>query len=260
MPDNPFRPHSCLCSGYDVYADLLGNASGLEYWYLLFRQEAPTPAQLRLLNGLAIAVGNAGPRDHSVQAAMTAGAGGAGASASLIAALAVGAGQFGGAREVATLMTTMADLGCDLARWLTHYGELSRSQSTDQFNDVWPQPEHPPGFDPYAEATITPVRQALDYLSSVSPGPHLAWLSQVRQDLEALTGRGVAMSAVAAASMTDLSLDPEEGEMLFLLLRLPGAAAHAIEQRRRGWREFPFYRDGITVTNDKQDIGVGDRA
>ena len=31
------------------------------------------------------------------------------------------------------------------------------------------------------------------------------------------------------------------GEMLFLLLRLPGAAAHALEQQGLGHKRFPFY-------------------
>ena len=29
--------------------------------------------------------------------------------------------------------------------------------------------------------------------------------------------------------------------MLFLMLRLPGAAAHALEQGEMGFRKFPFY-------------------
>ena len=38
--------------------------------------------------------------------------------------------------------------------------------------------------------------------------------------------------------------------MLFLLLRLPGAAVHALEQKKLGWRKYPFFGDGLTLTND----------
>jgi citrate synthase len=38
--------------------------------------------------------------------------------------------------------------------------------------------------------------------------------------------------------------------MLYLLLRLPGAAAHALEQHERGWRTLPFYNDGLILTKD----------
>jgi citrate synthase len=36
--------------------------------------------------------------------------------------------------------------------------------------------------------------------------------------------------------------------MLFLLLRLPGAAAHALEQWQNGYRNFPFYP--LELTDD----------
>jgi citrate synthase len=49
------------------------------------------------------------------------------------------------------------------------------------------------------------------------------------------------MTSVAAAAFADLGFTPAEGEMLFLLLRLPGAAAHALEQEGNGFRRFPFY-------------------
>jgi citrate synthase len=72
-PDNPFAAAACYCSGYDVYGDLLGKASWIEYLYLLFKQERPTQEQARLLEGLAIAIANPGPCDHSVQAVMCGG-------------------------------------------------------------------------------------------------------------------------------------------------------------------------------------------
>jgi citrate synthase len=45
---------------------------------------------------------------------------------------------------------------------------------------------------------------------------------------------------VAAAAFCDLGFDAQQGEMLYLLLRLPGAAAHALEQRL-AFKSFPFY-------------------
>ena len=113
-PDNPFAAATCYCSGYDVYGDLLGKASWIEYLYLLFKLEPPTPEQARLLEGLAVALANPGPRDHSVQAAMCGGVGGSTAASCLIAALAVGAGQYGGAHEVALAMSYWQDCGTDL--------------------------------------------------------------------------------------------------------------------------------------------------
>ena len=59
--------------------------------------------------------------------------------------------------------------------------------------------------------------------------------------IHARIGMPLALSGVAACVFTDLHLTPDEGEMLFLMLRLPGAAAHALEQKVGGFRRFPFY-------------------
>jgi len=74
--DNPFAAASCHCAGFDVYGDLLKNATYIDYLYLLFKLEPPTKNQTALLQSLAIALANPGPRDHSVRAAMSSGVGG----------------------------------------------------------------------------------------------------------------------------------------------------------------------------------------
>jgi citrate synthase len=60
----------------------------------------------------------------------------------------------------------------------------------------------------------------------------------------------LAMSGVAAAAFFDLGMDEHQSEMLYLLLRLPGAAAHALEQRHLGWKKFPFYASAIELVDD----------
>lgn len=242
----PFRPRQCLCAGYDVYADLMQHASAVEYLYLLFKQEQPGSAQTMLLNRLVIAVANAGPRDHGVQAAMSAGAGGAGAAASLMAAVASGAGSFNGAKEIYLLRCAMDECRQDFARWQEY---IRNSHSPDfhrnRLDDVWPAPEHVPGFDSHIEHAVEPTLLALKHLADISPGEQLAWLQTSVTDLEAIAGCGVSLSFVAAAALHDLDMDAEQSEMLFLWLRLLGAGAHAIEQRRLGWQRFPFYTEGI---------------
>lgn len=244
--DNPFAAAACYCAGYDVYGELLGKASWIEYLYLLFTGERPTLEQAKLLEGLALALANPGPRDHSVRAAMNGGVGGSTYAACLMAALAVGAGQLGGAREVACAMSAWQQCGADLARWREH---LSAAVPTEQAS-VWPAPEHPPGFDPNGKTCATPVRQVLAYLERCAPGGNLSWLQKQRSGLEIAAGCPLAMTGVAAAALTDLGLDPNQGEMLFLLLRLPGAAVHALEQEGYGWRRYPFFGDALVLEDD----------
>ena len=68
--DNPFAAAACYCAGFDVFGDVLRNASYIDYLYLLFKHEPPTAEASKLLEGLALALANPGLRDHSVRAAM----------------------------------------------------------------------------------------------------------------------------------------------------------------------------------------------
>lgn len=234
--DNPFATRAAHCHGYDVYGEMLGRACWADMVYLLFRGQAPSAQQGRLFDALAVAMANPGPRDPAVHAAMCGGVGGSTAAASLIAALAVGAGQTGGARDVFLAMRIWADCGTDLMAW-------SERITTPPvgLDDVWPLPEHPPGFDPNGLHRPTVVRQTLQVCAGLSTGPCLPWLEAQAHALEAATGLPLAMTGVAAAALVDLGFNAEQGEMLHLLLRLPGSAAHALEQWQYGYKRFPFY-------------------
>lgn len=235
-PDNPFATKAAYCHGYDVYGEMLGQARWVEMLYLLFRGEAPTPVQADLLEILAIALANPGPRDPSVHASMCGGVAGSTAAASLIAALSVGAGRYGGARDVFDAMHAWISCGNDLLAWSAYAGK-----PMEECADIWPPAEHPPGFDPHGVSAATIVCQLLGRLASTGKTPHLSWLASHRQQLESALGLPLAMTGVVAAALVDLGFSAKEGEMLTLLLRLPGAAAHALEQEMYGFKQFPFY-------------------
>ncbi|MES2318185.1 MAG: citryl-CoA lyase [Pseudomonadota bacterium] len=235
-PDNAFATHSAHCHGYDVYGGMLGKATWADMVFLMLRGEAPDAAQERLFDTLAMALANPGPRAPSVHAAMCGGVAGSTAAASLIAALSVGAGGYCGAREVLLAMQQWRACGTDIAAWqLQLAAEPGRSAS------IWPVQEHTPGFDPHTRDACTIVLQTLDCLAGLSPGRHLPWLLANLAALEAVAGCGLGMGGVAAAALHDLGFTPAQGEMLFLMLRLPGAAAHALEQGETGFRKFPFF-------------------
>ncbi|WP_395703522.1 citryl-CoA lyase [Aquabacterium sp.] len=239
---NPFSARAAYCHGYDVFGELVGRASWIEMLYLLLRGQAPSATQAALLEALAVALANPGPREASVHAAMCGGVCGSNAAASLIAALGVGAGQQGGAREVLHAMQGWAasDLRGDRwSAWLAERREATLPVST------WPATSHAPGFDPHGATTPTPVRQLLDHLAAGSPGAVLGWLREHRIALEDIAQAPLAFTGVAAAAFCDLGFTPEQGEMLYLLLRLPGAAAHALEQADYGHKRFPFYANEI---------------
>jgi citrate synthase len=242
-PQDSFATRAAYCHGYDVYGEMLGRARWVDMLYLLFRGDAPSASQAALLEALAVALANAGPRDPAVHAAMCAGTGGSTAAASLMAALAVGAGQYTGAREVFLAMQMWERCGNELSAW-----QQRISAPAEDVAGIWPACEHPPGFDPHAASTALPVQQTLACLARLSPGASLRWLEGQRAALEAAAGMPLALSGVAAAAFIDLGLAAEQGEMLHLLLRLPGAAAHALEQRGHGHKKFPFF--ALDLQND----------
>ncbi|SFU59275.1 citrate/2-methylcitrate synthase [Pseudoduganella namucuonensis] len=242
-PDNPFAAALCRCHGYDVYGQLLGKASYIEYLYLLLKGERPGAAAASSFEILAVALANPGPRDPSVHAAMATGATGTPASSSLMAAIAAGAGGAGGAREVLLAMQTWADCGTDLEAWLARLAAPVPNHPL-----FWPQAEHAPGFDPHGVRCATPVLQLLAALSAILPEGRLAWLAENRAALEQASGTPLAQNGVVAAAFADLGLTPAQGEMFTLLWRLPGAAVHALEQTERGFKQFPFFE--LALEND----------
>ena len=245
-PDNPFAAKKCFCAGYDVYGDLLGKANWAEYLYLLFKLEKPAAQQAKLLETIAVAIANPGIRDHSVLAAMNAGVGGSTAASTLMAALAVGAGQYGGAREVYLLLKLWKQCGTNLDSWKQ---ALNKPPKPEQL-DSWPEIKHPIGFDPNSDSFPLPLQQIFNKILENFKGESLSWLRQNQKELEAVAACPLALTSVIAAAFNDLNFSDEQGEMLYLMLRLPGAAVHGLEQKVMGWRKFPFYKDGLEITDD----------
>ena len=246
--DNPFAARVSHCSGFDVYGDLLGKIGWAEYVYLMFTQRPPDKKQARLIHELAVAIAHPGLRDHSVLAAMNAGVGGSTAAACLMAALGVGAGQLNGAHEVFLAVQLWQRCGFDRQAW----SKDILNPPVTEITDIWDTIEHVAGFNPNSDQTALTIKQMLSHLASISPDGALMWLHNNRDYLESETGCGLAFSGVAAACMFDLGFGAEQSEMLYLIFRLPGAGAQALEQMEYGWRRFPFYHDGLTLVTKGQ--------
>lgn len=244
--DNPFAAKACYSHGYDVYGELMHKASWFEYLLLQFTGQKPTAQQAQLLERVAIAIANPGMRDASVRAAMNSGVSRATHAATLMAALAIGAGQYGGSHEVYLCLQRWQHCGLDKDKWLTQLVIQDDGQQTD----IWLPIEHIAGFDPHGESCPTPVLQTLALLSSIKTDGALMWLQTHRLALEQKVGYPLAMSGVIAAAFYDLGLDEHQASMLYLMLRLPGAATHALEQRGVGWKKFPFVGNQIELTDD----------
>lgn len=248
--DNPFAAAKCFCCGYDVYGELLGKISWAEYIFLLFSQQRPSQSESKLLEAISVAIANPGIRDHSVRAAMNAGVGGSTSASALMAALAVGAGQLGGAREIYLLLNLWSECGTNLSEWKKSINNPPKPKLPDS----WPEPKHPIGFEPSSISLSMPIRQTLKKLKTYSNGTSLSWLDGNRKILESTAGCPLSMTSVIGAAFYDLGFTPDQGEMLYLFLRLPGAAVHALEQKSKGWRMYPFFKDGLKIMDDPGSI------
>jgi citrate synthase len=189
---SPFSTQKSICAGYDVYGELIHKATWFEYLYLLFRQERPNAQQLLLLESLALVIANPGPRDLSVRAAMNAGVGGSTSAASLMAALAVGAGEYGGAHEVALAIELWQTCHQDKDCWLQHI----QHPEVPEVTDIWTTMEHVPGFDPNADESSPIVLQSLAFLNSRGGGECLSFLLYQRTWLEEQAGCPLSFTGV----------------------------------------------------------------
>ena len=246
--DNPFAASKCFCSGYDVYGEIIQKSSWAEYLYLLFKLEKPEKWQIELLEKIAIAIANPGIRDHSVRAAMNAGVGGSTSASALMAALAVGAGQLNGGREIFCLLEMWNECGTDLQKWQE---QMINPPKMNRAN-IWGDFDHVPGFDPHGSSCAKPVSQTLSLLMNLSHKNSLLWLYENRETLESYSKSPLSMSGVIAAAYMDLDFTADQAEMMYLLMRLPGAAVHALEQKQLGWKKYPFFGAALKITNDPQ--------
>jgi citrate synthase len=244
--DNPFVADKCFCSGYDVYGELLAKASWFEYLWLLFKLDKPEEWQVVMLEKIAIAIANPGIRDHSVRAAMNAGVGGSTSASALMAALAVGAGQLNGAREIFVTMEWWQKCGTALSEWEVQINNPPKMKR----ESVWGEIEHTPGFDPHGSSCAKPILQTLNVLSEIAGEGKLSWLSENRENLEKITRSPLSMTGVIACAFAELDFTCDQAEMFYLFLRLPGAAAHALEQKQMGWKRYPFFGAALKITND----------
>ncbi len=250
--DNPFATKAAYCHGYDVYGDLLGKASWVQYLFMMFKGHKPSAFQASLLENLAVAFANCGPRDHSVRAAMNGGVGGSVAAGSLMAALAVGAGQYGGAHEVYHCVSLWNICGQDVESWARSVTDMQENHQ----EDIWLAMEHAPGFDPNGVSCPGIVLDTLNILAESSEAASLKWLKENCKVLEETFKCPLALTGVAGAAFHDLGFTAQEAEMLFLIFRLPGAAVHALEQQKLGWKKFPFVGDMIHLENDPGFMGM----
>jgi citrate synthase len=226
------EPNRILIRGYPL-DEMMGRVSFGEAIHLLLTGELPTPSIGRLIEAMLVSFIDHGATPPSTLAARNA----ATTGASLRGAVAAGVLGFGrhhggdilACREVLDEGLARVRSGssvADAATWLA-----ARLVETDEIP--------PPGFGHRYHTRDPRATRLLQLAHELEVDHHY---SQLIRALEHSLGRHAALAdrslpvnvdGAIAAICGDLGLSPEVSDALLIISRVPGLAAHALEEQRR---------------------------
>jgi citrate synthase len=226
------EPNAILVRGYAL-DELMGRLPFAEAIYLLFTGELPTPTIGRLVNAMLVSFIDHGVTPPSTVAARRA----ATTGASVRSAVAAGVMAFGrddGADVLACRRTL--DAGLDLAgrSRLMASAAAELAERLVQADDI-----PPPGFG-HRVHTTDPRAVRLMQIAHELEADH-RYTEFIRALEHALAGHPaledlrlpINVDGAVAAVCGDLGLPPEIADALLLISRIPGLAAHVLEEQQR---------------------------
>ncbi len=220
------QPRS-LCHGYDYFGALAGRYSWSELCYLLIKGELPNRSQIDLLNIAMSAVINPGPKHWATQAAMTTAVTKTTVGNTLLSGLSVLQGRYDGALAIEASMSMLKAAVED---------NLKANDLIKQYPDL-------PGYDlPYGKKDFR-VNDIYRVLQSHNhQGRYTLYALKLDEQLSQIPKQpSLTLTGLFAAMMLDLEFSVEEGHGLFLIAATPGLIAHALEQLKGNWNDYPFY-------------------
>ncbi len=226
------EPNKILVRGYPL-DEMMGRLSFGEAIYLLLQGELPSPAIGRLMEALLVSFIDHGATPPSTLASRNTATTGAPLRA-CIAAGVLGFGRYFGGDITACMQ--LLDEGLALCR----AGMPIRDAAKQVLQPYLTSGETPPGFghrfhsrDPRATRLFQMAMELeLD-------GEHIRFIRALEFELqhahEADDSKTppVNIDGAIAAACGDLGLKPDVADALFVISRVPGIAAHALEERER---------------------------
>ena len=225
------EPNKILVRGFPL-DEMMGRLSFGEAIYLLLQGELPTPAIGRLMEALLVSFIDHGATPPSTLAARNTATTGAPLRA-CIASGVLGFGRYFGGDITACM--ALLDEGLALCR--------AGKSITDAANDVlkphFETAEMPPGFGHrYHSRDPRATRLFQMAMELELDGEHVRFIRALEfalQHAHEKDGKVVPVNidGAIAAVCGDLGLKPDVAEALFVISRVPGIAAHALEERER---------------------------
>jgi citrate synthase len=225
-------PNRVLVRGYRL-DDLMGRASFAEATYLLLTGELPSPTVGRLVDVMLVSFIDHGATPPSTLAARHTATTGASIRGAVAAGV-LGFGRFHGGDALACRM--LLDQGLAL----THEGKTFAAAAKALADQLVAQEDIPPPGFGHRYHTVDPRATRLLQIAHELEFDHsyaqmLRALEHALQQHPALKDQPVPVNidGAIAAVCGDLGLPPEVADALLIISRVPGLAAHVLEEQRR---------------------------
>lgn len=225
------EPNKILVRGYPL-DEMMGRLTFGEAIYLLLVGELPTPGMGRMVEAMLVSFIDHGPTPPSTLAARNVATTGA-TLRGCVSAGVLGFGRFFGGDIQATM--EMLDSGLALVR----NGSSLKDAATATLDSYRERGELPPGFG-HRYHTRDP-RSARLFQMAIElelDGGHVALIRAMEMDLHRRPSREekqapVNIDGAIAAVCGDLGIKAEIADGLFMISRIPGIVAHALEEKER---------------------------
>jgi len=225
------QPNEILIRGYPV-DELMGRLSFAECIYLTLRGELPTPTIGKLFGAALVASIDHGVTPPSTLAARNVATTGARLRASVAAGV-LGFGMYHGG-DIESCMRFLQDC---LTR--VREGAAFRAAAEELVRACTDSGKHPPGFGHRIHTSDPRATRLLQMAHELElDGEHVQMVRSIDRVLAARPDAAehpwpLNVDGAIAAVCGDMGFEPELGNALFLIARVPGLVAHANEERSR---------------------------
>jgi citrate synthase len=225
------QPNEILIRGYAV-DELMGRLSFAECVYLILRGELPTPTIGKLFGAALVASIDHGVTPPSTIAARNVATTGARLRASVSAGM-LGFGMYHGG-DIESCMRFLQE---GLAK--VREGATFRAAAEDLVRSHTEAGRRPPGFGHRIHTSDPRATRLLQMAHELElDGEHVQMVRTIDRVVAARPDAAehpwpVNLDGAIAAVCGDMGFEPELGNALFLIARVPGLVAHANEERSR---------------------------
>lgn len=244
------QPGVVRLRGYPI-EQVIGGLDFASTTWLMLRGELPTPAQARLLEAALVASVDHGPLSPSAATAHMAATCGIGINGVLSASIALLGDHHGGAgqqcMEMFLALAARIDGDADVERVVA--GEFDRREAVgEKFVAGYGKHLHP--VDPRAARLMELMREAR--AEGVIEGRFAHIAQAIEDELKRRKGRLIPLNidGATAVVLAELGFTPPHARGLFILGRMVGLMAHALEEMQRGTRNKSPIPPGVLFDYD----------